>query len=150
MPEGSKSRVSGVGVESNRPATNFPGISVDSNRFNRLVEKSGFRCRDSAIIKPHQTRRIPVCEGVAQWLGRFVRDEEACGSSSLTPTIVLRYIVNADGDRLHIAPGGQLGREAAYERGEARAIRVLNAIIPPTVSVPWSGRNRFFLESPIP
>ena len=31
----------GVGVESNRPATNFPGISVDSNRFNRLVEKSG-------------------------------------------------------------------------------------------------------------
>ena len=41
MPEGNKSRVSGVGVESNRPATNFPGISVDSNRFGCLVEKVG-------------------------------------------------------------------------------------------------------------
>jgi len=41
MPEGNKSRVSGVGVESNRPATNFPGISVDSNRFDCLVEKVG-------------------------------------------------------------------------------------------------------------
>ena len=40
MPEGNKSRVSGVGVESNRPTTNFPGISVDSNRVNRLVEGS--------------------------------------------------------------------------------------------------------------
>ena len=41
MPEGNKSRVSGVGVESNRPTTNFPGISVDTNRFDCLVEKSG-------------------------------------------------------------------------------------------------------------
>ena len=40
-PEGNKSRVSGVGVESNRPTTNFPGISVDSNRVNCLVEKNG-------------------------------------------------------------------------------------------------------------
>ena len=30
----------GEGGESNRPATNFPGISVDTNRFNCLVEKS--------------------------------------------------------------------------------------------------------------
>jgi len=28
-------------VESNRPATNFPGISVDSKWFDCLVEKSG-------------------------------------------------------------------------------------------------------------
>ena len=41
MPEGNKSRVSGDGLESNRPATNFPEVSVDSNRFNCLVEKSG-------------------------------------------------------------------------------------------------------------
>ena len=41
MPEGNKSRVSGVGVESNRPATNFPGISLDSYRFDCLVKKSG-------------------------------------------------------------------------------------------------------------
>ena len=40
-PEGNKSRVSGVGVESNRPATNSPEIAVDPNRFNCLVEKSG-------------------------------------------------------------------------------------------------------------
>ena len=40
-PEGNKSRVSGVGVESNRPATNFPGISLDSYRFDCLVKKSG-------------------------------------------------------------------------------------------------------------
>ena len=41
MQEGNKSRVSGVGVESNRPTINFPGISVDTNRFDCLVEKSG-------------------------------------------------------------------------------------------------------------
>ena len=41
MPEGNKRRVLGYGVGSNRPATNFPGISVDQNRFNCLVEKSG-------------------------------------------------------------------------------------------------------------
>jgi hypothetical protein len=40
MPEGNKSRVLGDGVESNRPATNSPGIAVDSNLFNCLVEKS--------------------------------------------------------------------------------------------------------------
>ena len=32
---------SGDGGESNHPATNFPGISVDSNRFDRLLEKVG-------------------------------------------------------------------------------------------------------------
>ena len=41
MPEGNKSRVSGDGLESNGPATNFPGISVDSKWFDCLVEKSG-------------------------------------------------------------------------------------------------------------
>ena len=41
MPEGNKSRVSGGGVESNHPATNFPGISLDSYRFDRLAEKVG-------------------------------------------------------------------------------------------------------------
>ena len=39
MPEGNKSRVSGDGVGSNRPVTNFPRISVDSNRVDCLVEK---------------------------------------------------------------------------------------------------------------
>ena len=45
MPEGNKSRVSGVGVESNRPATSLPGIPVDSDRVDCLVEKS---CLDVA------------------------------------------------------------------------------------------------------
>ena len=39
MPEGNKSRVSGDGLGSNHPATNSPGIPVDSNRFDCLVEK---------------------------------------------------------------------------------------------------------------
>ena len=39
MPEGNKSRVSGVGVESNRPATNFPGFSVGSDQI-----RSGRSC----------------------------------------------------------------------------------------------------------
>ena len=41
MPEGNKSRVSGDGLESNRQATNSPGIQVDSNRFDCLDEKVG-------------------------------------------------------------------------------------------------------------
>ena len=45
MPEGNKSWVSGVGVESNRPATNFPGIPVDSDWFDCLVEKSSLARR---------------------------------------------------------------------------------------------------------
>ena len=43
----------GDGLESNRPATNFPGISVDSNRFDCLADKSGlgveFRRLERAI-----------------------------------------------------------------------------------------------------
>ena len=39
IPKGNKSRVLGVGVESNRPATNLPRISVDTNRVDCLVEK---------------------------------------------------------------------------------------------------------------
>ena len=57
MPEGNKSRVSGDGLGSNRPATNFPGISVDSNRVNRLVEKNGLGPKPL----PYP---IPVDEGV--------------------------------------------------------------------------------------
>ena len=40
MPEGNKSRVSGDGVESKRPATNFLGVPVGPNWISRLVEKS--------------------------------------------------------------------------------------------------------------
>ena len=41
IPEGNKSRVSGDGLESNRQATNSPGIPADANRVHSLVEKSG-------------------------------------------------------------------------------------------------------------
>jgi len=54
MPEGNKSRVSGVGVESNRPATNFPGIPADANRVDCLVEKIGLD------VESHFKAR-PVC-----------------------------------------------------------------------------------------
>ena len=39
------------------------------------------------------TRSHVHSRGVAQWLARFVRDEEAGGSSPLTPTIFSLYIV---------------------------------------------------------
>ena len=87
MPEGNKSRVSGVGTESNRPATNFPGISVDSNQFDCLDEKSGLRCLASTTPKALSGKAGPLCQGVARWRARFVQYEEAGGSSPLTPTI---------------------------------------------------------------
>ena len=40
MPEGNKSRVLGGGVESNRPATNLPLVSVGSNQVYLMVKKS--------------------------------------------------------------------------------------------------------------
>ena len=52
MPEGNKSRVSGVGVESIRPATNFSGISVDTNRVDCLVEKMGLDVDHWRLVSP--------------------------------------------------------------------------------------------------
>jgi len=52
MSEGNKSGVSGDGLDSKRPATNFPGISVDSNRFNCLVEKSGLGVEPRRLLRP--------------------------------------------------------------------------------------------------
>ena len=52
MPEGNKSRVSGVGVESNRPATTFPAISVDAERVDCLVEKSGLDVEPRRLERP--------------------------------------------------------------------------------------------------
>jgi hypothetical protein len=52
MLEGKNIGVLGDGVESNRPATNFPGISVDSNRFNRLVKKSALDVHFWRLVSP--------------------------------------------------------------------------------------------------
>ena len=52
MPDGNKSRVSGDGLGSNRPTTNFPGISVDQNRVNRLVEQSGLGVEPRPLQSP--------------------------------------------------------------------------------------------------
>ena len=52
MPEGNKSRVSGGGVESNRPATNSPRILVDTNRVHCLVEKSGLDVDPWRLVSP--------------------------------------------------------------------------------------------------
>ena len=40
-PEGNKSRVSGVGAGSKRPATKLPLGSVESGQVYRMVKKSG-------------------------------------------------------------------------------------------------------------
>ena len=70
MPEGNKIWVLADGVESNRPATNFPGISVDSNRVDCLDEMSlgGYKALTSKLD--------PLCQRVAQWQARFVQDPE--------------------------------------------------------------------------
>jgi len=60
MPEGNKIWVSGDGVESNRPATNSPGIEVDSNRFDCLVEKSGLDVDPRSLIEQGESRHVGV------------------------------------------------------------------------------------------
>ena len=45
MPEGNKSRVSGDGLESNRPAANLSDFTVGSNKLGRLFEKIGSRAK---------------------------------------------------------------------------------------------------------
>ena len=42
----------GDGVESNRPATNIPGIPVDSDRFDCLVENSGLDVAPRRVENP--------------------------------------------------------------------------------------------------
>ena len=46
MPEGNKSRVLGGGVESNRPATNLPLVSVGSNQVYRMVKKNALAVKN--------------------------------------------------------------------------------------------------------
>ena len=60
MPEGNKNRVLGIGVESTRPATNFPRISVDTNRVHYLVEKSGLAVDPRSLIEQGESRHVGV------------------------------------------------------------------------------------------
>ena len=63
MPEDDESRVLGDGVESTRPATNFPRISVGTNRVNGLVEKSGLDLgprRLVSLIEQGESRHVGV------------------------------------------------------------------------------------------
>ena len=50
----------GVGVESNRPATNSPGIPVDSNRFNCLVENGGLVIERRLLQSPIKPGRLGI------------------------------------------------------------------------------------------
>ena len=77
-----------VRPETNRPATNFPGISVDPNQFDCLDEKSGLRCLASTITKAYEIRPILISRCSAG-VARVVRGDEAGGSNTLTPTINL-------------------------------------------------------------
>ena len=52
MPEGNKSRVLWDGVESKRPTTNFPGISVDTNRVDCLVKKRCLGIEKRRLLSP--------------------------------------------------------------------------------------------------
>ena len=60
MPEGNKIWVSGDGIESNRPATNSPGIPVDSNRFNCLVENGGLVIERRLLQSPIKPGRLGI------------------------------------------------------------------------------------------
>ena len=76
-------------TESNRPATNFPGISVDPNQFDCLDEKSGLRCLASTITKAYGIRLIPISRcsaGVAHCVWNTecnprVLNYDSCGGS---------------------------------------------------------------------
>ena len=88
---------------------------MDTNRVDCLVEKSGLDVDRRRLVSPISNKahsgmlrcstvaselssgprglyygiNFRLTSGVAQWLARLVRDEEAGGSSSLTPTIIL-------------------------------------------------------------
>ena len=55
----------GDGLESNRPATNFPGIPVDSDRFDCLVENSGLD------VAPRRVEN-PIKQGEFQYVRRGI------------------------------------------------------------------------------
>ena len=77
--------------------------------------------------------------GVAQWLARFVRDEEAGGSSPLTPTIFMSSGVLSDSDGtgdLSPAQPFHLHREpqahapaAVVEAEHRRTVQVLSQVL---------------------
>ena len=73
MPEGNKSRVSGDGVGSKRPATNSPGIAVDSKWFNCLVEKSGLGV-EPRPESPVTNRGFFVRSTTGVWPAESVKD----------------------------------------------------------------------------
>ena len=73
MPEGNKIWVLGDGVGSNRPATNFPGISLDSNRFDCLVEKSGLDI-EPRPESPVTNRGFFVRSKTGVWPAESVKD----------------------------------------------------------------------------
>ena len=73
MPEGSRIWILGVGVGSNRPATNFPRIPVDSNRFDCLVEKSGLDI-EPRPESPVTNRGFFVRSKTGVWPAESVKD----------------------------------------------------------------------------
>ena len=65
MPDANNTWVLGDGVEPIRPATNFPGIAVDSNRVDCLVEKNGLG------VAPRQVEN-PIKQGEFQYVRRGI------------------------------------------------------------------------------
>ena len=67
-----------------KPSNLLLQIPFDSSRVDRVAEKGGYIL---TLNKEMFVWLMASDKSIAQWLARFVRDEEAGGSSPLTPTI---------------------------------------------------------------
>ena len=67
-----------------KPSNLLIQILFDSSMVDRVAEKGGYIL---TLNKEMFVWLTASDKSIAQWLARFVRDEEAGGSSPLTPTI---------------------------------------------------------------
>ena len=73
-----------------KPSNLLLQIPFDSSRVDQVAEKGGYIL---TLNKEMFVWLMASDKSVAQWLARFVRDEEAGGSSPLIPTIFSLYMV---------------------------------------------------------
>ena len=71
-----------------KPSNLLLQIPFDSSRVDRVVEKGGYIL---TLNKEMFVWLMASDKSVAQWLARFVRDEEAGGSSPLTRPFLICY-----------------------------------------------------------
>ena len=73
-----------------KPSNLLLQIPFDSSRVDRVAEKGGYIL---TLNKEMFVWLMAPDKSIAQWIARFVRDEETGGSSPLTRTICLTIIV---------------------------------------------------------